>query len=151
EDPRAHRDLLTFVLVGAGPTGVEMAAAIAELVRRTLRSEYRRIDPLSARIALVDRESRTLRSFSGRLSTAAQTRLEQLAVEIRLGQAVERVDEDGVVVAGERIPSKSVIWTAGVNPSPAGKWLKVDTDRAGRVRVQNDLSVPGYPQIFVIG
>jgi len=89
--------------------------------------------------------------FSDGLSTAAQKRLEKLGVAVRLGQAVDRIDGDGVVVDGKRIPSKSVIWTAGVTPSPAGKWLKADTDRAGRVRVQNDLSVPGYPQIFVIG
>jgi len=151
EDPTAHRDLLTFVLVGAGPTGVEMAAAIAGLVRTTLRSEYRRIDPLSARVVLADRAVRTLGSFSDGLSTAAQKRLEKLGVEIRLGQAVDHIDENGVVVAGERISSKSVIWTAGVTPSPAGKWLHVDTDRAGRVKVQSDLSVPGHAQIYVIG
>jgi NADH dehydrogenase len=151
EDPSRHRDLLTFVLVGAGPTGVEMAGAIATLVRTTLRSEFRRIDPQSARIVLVDSANRTLGSFSDGLSKAAQKRLEKLGVEVRLGHAVDRIDEHGVVVAGERIPSRAVIWTAGVTPSPAGKWPRVDTDRAGRVRVQHDLSVPGHPEIFVIG
>jgi NADH:ubiquinone reductase (H+-translocating) len=151
EDPSHHRDLLTFVLVGAGPTGVEMAGAIASLVRNTLRSEFRRIDPLSARIVLVDGANRILRSFSDGLSKAAQKRLEKLGVEVRLGHDVDRIDQDGVVVAGQRIPSRAVIWTAGVTPSPAGKWLKVDTDRAGRVLVQNDLTVPGHPEIFVVG
>jgi NADH:quinone reductase (non-electrogenic) len=151
EDPSRHRDLLTFVLVGAGPTGVEMAGAIALLVQNTLRSEFRRIDPASARIVLVDRGSRVLRSFSEDLSRAAKGRLEKLGVEVRLGQAVDLIDNDGVIVAGERIFSKTVIWTAGVEPSPAGKWLNVETDRAGRVRVQKDLTVPGYPEIFVVG
>ena len=151
EDPSRHRDLLTFVLVGAGPTGVEMAGAIAVLVRNTLRSEFRRIDPASARIVLVDMANRVLGSFSADLSRAAKERLDKLGVEVRLGQAVDHIDDEGVVVAGERILSKTVIWTAGVAPSPAGKWLNVETDRAGRVRVQKDLTVPGHPEIFVVG
>ncbi len=151
EDPSRHRDLLTFVLVGAGPTGVELAAAIGALVRSTLRSEFRRIDPASARIVLVDMGKRVLGSFAERLSTKAKARLERLGVEVRLGQGVDRIDADGVIVAGERISSKTVIWTAGVSPSPAGKWLAVETDRAGRVRVQKDLTVPGHPEIFVVG
>jgi NADH dehydrogenase len=151
EDPSKHRDLLTFVLVGAGPTGVEMAGAIAVLVRNTLRSQFRRIDPTSARIVLVDMAPRILGTFSERLSTKATKRLEKLGVEVRLGHGVDKIDADGVIVAGERIASKTVIWTAGVAPSPAGKWLGVPTDRAGRVRVQNDCSVPDHPEIFVIG
>jgi NADH dehydrogenase len=151
EDPSRHRDLLTFVLVGAGPTGVEMASAIAVLVRSTLKSEFRRIDPASARIVLVDMAPRILPPFSEGLSNAAKQRLEKLGVEVRLGHSVDQIDADGIVVAGERIGSKTVIWTAGVSPSPAGKWLKVETDRAGRVRIQNDLAVPGHPEIFVIG
>jgi len=151
EDPKRHRDLLTFVLVGAGPTGVEMAGALAILVSSTLRSEFRRIDPTSARIVLIDMAPRVLGPFAESLSAAARTRLDQLGVEVRLGHGVEDIDADGVVVAGERIASKTVIWTVGVAPSPAGKWLKAATDRAGRVRVQQDLSVPGHPEIFVIG
>ncbi len=151
EDPTRHRDLLTFVLVGAGPTGVEMAAALAVLVQTTLKSEFRRIDPTSARIVLVDMAPRVLSPFSEKLSNAAKQRLEKLGVEVRLGHSVDQIDADGVVVAGERIASKTVIWTAGVAPSPAGKWLKVETDRAGRVRVQQDCSVPGCPGVFVIG
>jgi NADH dehydrogenase FAD-containing subunit len=151
EDPSRHRDLLTFVLVGAGPTGVEMAGAIAVLVRSTLKSEFRRIDPTSARIVLVDMAPRVLPPFFPDLSKAANHRLERLGVEVRLGHSVDQIDEDGIIVAGERIVSKTVIWTAGVAPSPAGKWLKVETDRAGRVRIQKDLTVPEHPEICVIG
>jgi NADH:quinone reductase (non-electrogenic) len=151
EDPRGHRDLLTFVLVGAGPTGVEMAGALAVLVRTTLRSEFRRIDPLSARIVLVDMANRVLGTFADDLSSAVRRRLERLGVEVRLGQAVDHIDKDGIVVGGERIASKTVIWTAGVAPSPAGKWLGVETDRAGRVKVQTDLTVPGHPEVLVVG
>jgi NADH dehydrogenase FAD-containing subunit len=151
EDPSTHQDLLTFILVGAGPTGVEMAGAIAVMVRGTMKSEFRRIDPASARIVLVDRSSRVLASFSEKLSAAAKKRLENLGVEVKLGQNVDQIDADGIVVAGERIFSKTVIWTAGVAPSPAGKWLAAETDHAGRVRIQNDLSVAGHPEIFVVG
>ena len=151
EDPVRHKDLLTFVLVGAGPTGVEMAGALGELVHTTLRSEFRRIDPASARIVLIDMADRVLGTFSERLSDAAKKRLEKLGVQVRLGHGVDRIDEEGVIVAGERIVSTTVIWTAGVAPSPAGKWLKVETDRAGRVRVNNDLTAPGHPEILVIG
>src|SRR5262245_27125602 len=151
EDPRRHRDLLTFVLVGAGPTGVEMAGALAGLVSKALRSEFRRIDPTSARIILIDAGSRVLATFSEKLSAAARRRLEKLGVEVRLGHGVDHIDADGVVVGGERIASKTVIWTAGVAPSPAGTWLKAATDRAGRVRVQPDLTVTGHPEIFVLG
>ena len=151
EDPARHRDLLTFVLVGAGPTGVEMSAAIANLVHNTLRSEFRRINPESARIILLDMAPRVLGSFSESISHAAKERLEKLGVEVRLGHGVDQIDAEGVIVAGERIFSKTVIWTAGVAPSPAGKWLNVETDRAGRVRVQPDLTVPNHPEIFVVG
>jgi NADH:ubiquinone reductase (H+-translocating) len=151
DDPERHRDLLTFVLVGAGPTGVEMAGALAVLVRTSLKSEFRRIDPASARIVLVDMAPRVLGSFSEDLSKAAKARLEKLGVEVRLGHSVDQIDANGIMVAGERIASKTVIWTAGVAPSPAGKWLHVETDRAGRVRVQPNLSVPGHPEIFVVG
>src|SRR5258708_749418 len=151
EDPTVHRDLLTFVLVGAGPAGVEMAGAIAVLVRNSLRSEFRRIDPTSARIVLVDMANRVLGGFSEGLSRGAHDRLEKLGVEVRLGCGVDEIDADGVTVAGERIASKTVIWTAGVAPSPAGRWLNVNTDRAGRVCIQQDLTVPEHPEIFVVG
>jgi NADH dehydrogenase FAD-containing subunit len=151
EDPTRHQDLLTFVLVGAGPTGVEMAAAIATLVRTSLRSDFRRINPSTARVILVDRSKRVLGSFTETLSTAAHARLKSLGVEVLLDRGVDEIDEDGVIVAGERIASKTVIWTAGVTPSPAGKWLEVETDHAGRVRVREDLTVPGHPEVFVLG
>jgi NADH dehydrogenase FAD-containing subunit len=151
EDTSRHADLLTFVLVGAGPTGVEMAAALALLVRTTLDSDFRRIDPQSARIVLVDMGNRVLGTFAEGLSEAARKHLEDLGVEVRLGHGVDKIDEDGVIVGGERIASKTVIWTAGVAPSPAGKWLGVETDRAGRVKVQPDLTVPAHPEILVVG
>src|ERR1700746_4043206 len=151
ENPSRHRDLLTFILVGAGPTGVEMAAALEIFVRNTLKSDFRRIDPASARIVLVDMASRVLPPYTENLSKAAKQRLEKLGVEVRLGRSVDQIDAEGVVIAGECIASKTVIWTAGVAPSPAGKWLNAETDRAGRVRIQKDLTVPGHPEIFVVG
>jgi NADH:ubiquinone reductase (H+-translocating) len=151
EDPALHKNLLTFVLVGGGPTGVEMASAIAVLTRITLKREFRRIDPASARVVLVDRGTRPLATFAPELSAAAKRHLEALGVEVRLGQGVDCIDEQGVIVAGERIASKTVIWTAGVAGSPAAKWLSAETDHAGRVRIQPDLSIPGHPEIFVVG
>ena len=151
EDPARHQNLLTFVLVGGGPTGVEMASAIAVLIRITLKKEFRRIDPASARIVLVDHGTRPLATFAPELSDAAKRHMERLGIEIRLGQSVDGVDEHGVVVAGERIDAKTVIWTAGVAASPAAKWLNAETDHAGRVRIQPDLSIPGHPEVFVVG
>jgi NADH:ubiquinone reductase (H+-translocating) len=151
EDPARHQNLLTFVLVGGGPTGVEMASAIAVLIRITLKKEFRRIDPASARIVLVDHGTRPLATFAPELSDAAKRHMERLGIEIRLGQSVDCVDEHGVVVAGERIDAKTVIWTAGVTASPAAKWLNAETDHAGRVRIQPDLSIPGHPEVFVVG
>ena len=151
EDPALHKNLLTFVLVGAGPTGVEMASAIAVLTQITLKREFRRIDPSSARIVLVDRGTRPLATFAPELSSAAKLRLEKLGVEVRLGQGVDRVDEQGVIVAGERIACKTVIWTAGVEASPAAKWLNTEADHAGRVRIKPDLSIADHPEVFVIG
>jgi NADH dehydrogenase len=151
EDPAQHQNLLTFVLVGAGPTGVEMASAIAVLIRITLKREFRRIDPASARIVLVDHGTRPLATFAPELSEAAKRHMERLGIEVRLGQSVDCIDEHGVVVAGERIDAKTVIWTAGVTASPAGKWLSAETDHSGRVRIQPDLSIPGHPEVFVVG
>src|SRR6266704_3644795 len=151
ENVDLHRDLLTFVLVGAGPTGVEMAAALAIFIRTSLRSEFRRIDPTSARIVLIDGARNVLGTFAPSLSGAAEFHLQKLGVEIHLGHAVEKIDSEGVIVAGERMASRTVIWTAGVTSSPAGKWLGAQTDRAGRVRIKSDLSVPGNPEIFVVG
>jgi NADH dehydrogenase len=151
DDPNRRQDFLTFVLVGAGPTGVELASSLAVLVRTSLRAEFRRINLAATRIVLVDVASRVLGTFASELSEAAKHRLENLGVEVQLGHSVDRIDADGAVIGGKRIASKVVIWTAGVAPSPAGKWLSVETDRAGRVRIQNDLTVPGYPEIYVVG
>jgi NADH dehydrogenase FAD-containing subunit len=151
EDPARHQDLLTFVLVGAGPTGVELASAIAILVRSTLKRDFRRIDPGSARIVLIDMAPRPLGTFAPELSAAALKRLTKLGVEVRLGKGVDSIDGDGVIVAGERIVSRTVIWTAGVAPSPAGKWLDAEMDRAGRVKIRPDLSVKDHPEVFVVG
>src|SRR6202007_2829825 len=118
EDPARHQDLLTFVLVGAGPTGVEMAGALAILVRTALKSDFRRIDPTSARIVLVDMAPKVLGPFSESLSKAAKQRLEKLGVEVLLGHSVDQIDADGIVVTGERIARKTVIWASGVEPSP---------------------------------
>lgn len=151
EDPKRHEELMTFVLVGAGPTGVEMASAIAVLIQSTLKKDFRRIDPRSARIVLVDMGHRPLGAFAPELSHAALGRLTRLGIEVLLGKGVDSIDGDGVMVAGERIASNTVIWTAGVAPSPAGKWLGAETDRAGRVKIRQDLSVQNYPDIFVVG
>jgi NADH dehydrogenase len=151
EDPDRQKALMTFVMVGAGPTGVEMASAIAILVQTTLRRDFRRIDPKSARIVLADMGARPLATFSEKLSEAAQQRLKLLNIEVHLGEAVQTIDEEGVVIGDEKIPAKTVVWTAGVAPSPAGKWLGVAVDRAGRVRIQHDLTVPEHPEVFVIG
>jgi NADH dehydrogenase FAD-containing subunit len=116
-----------------------------------LKSDFRRIDPSMARVILLDRGNRVLATFSEELSESAKRRLEQLGVDVRLGQGVDKIDEEGVIAGGGRIASKTVIWTAGVTPSPAGKWLGVETDHAGRVRIQGDLTVPGHPEIMVVG
>ena len=150
-DPAKHRDLLTFVLVGAGPTGCEMAGAIAEMMHGPFRTEFRRVDPGSVRIILVEGAPRILMGFAESLAQRARTRLTDKGVEIRTGVRVEKVDADGVIVAGQRIPSRLVLWTAGVKPSPAGRWLKAATDHGGRVRVRPDLSVDGRPEVFVVG
>jgi NADH dehydrogenase FAD-containing subunit len=151
EDPAKHQDLLTFVLVGGGPTGVEMAGAMAELRRFTLQSDFRRINPRRARIILAEAGPRILASFPEELSRKARARLESVGVEVRTGQPVTAIDEASVVIGTERIACRTVIWTAGVTPSPAGRWLKAPTDKAGRVRINPDCSVPGHPQVFVIG
>jgi NADH dehydrogenase len=143
--------LLTFIVVGGGPTGAEMAGAISELTRFTLKSEFRRIAPETARILLLEAGDRLLSAFPESLAKQAQDRLEQMGVEVRLNGRVEEVDADGVVVAGERLRSETIIWAAGVTASPAGTWLHAPTDRAGRIQVEPDLTVPGRPEVFAIG
>ena len=152
EPDRAAREaMLTFVLVGGGPTGVEMAGAIAELARLTMKEDFRRIDPQQTRILLVEAGPRVLGGFHPDLSTKVAQRLTSMGVEVLTGHAVEQIDDEGVTVGGERIAARTVIWTAGVTPSPVARWLNAPADRAGRVRVRYDLSVPGAPALFVIG
>lgn len=150
-DPHERARLLNFVIVGGGPTGVEMAGAIAELANRALAKDFRSIDPRCARIILVEAAPRLLTPFDPSLSEAAKTSLQQLGVEVRLGAAVTAVDAEGVSIGADRIESRTIMWAAGVMASPAGRWLGVETDRAGRVKVAADLSVPEHPDIFVIG
>jgi NADH dehydrogenase len=142
---------MTFVLVGGGPTGVELAASIAELARVTLRSQYRRVDPANSSIILVEGSKRILPTFAESLATRASRRLQKLGVEVQTGVKVEAVDEKGVVANGKRIASATVLWTAGVAASPIVKLLGRETDRAGRVSVGPCLDVPGVPDVFVVG
>jgi len=151
ENPKNHPEMVTFVLVGAGPTGCEMAGALADMIRLTIKSDFRRYDPKMGKIILIEAASRVLPTFSPQLSEKVHAQLEKMGVELRLGHAVEQVDTKGAVIAGERINSQNVIWTAGMKASPAGKWLGVETDRAGRVKVEPDLTIPGHPEIFVVG
>jgi NADH:ubiquinone reductase (H+-translocating) len=149
--PQDHPELLTFIIVGGGPTGVELAGAIAELARQTLETEFRRFDPASLKLILVEAGPRILPAFAERLAAAATAKLLKLGVEVRTGAAVEKVDAEGVIVRGERIRTSNVFWAAGVKASPAAKWLGVEADRAGRVKVLADCSVPSHPEIFVVG
>jgi len=143
--------LLTFVVVGGGPTGVELAGAIAELTRRALACDFRRIRGQRARIILIDSGQRVLSAFCPSLSAYAKGALEKLGVEVRLGQPVSRCDSGGVNVGDTRIDAANVIWAAGVQASPAGRWLGAETDRAGRVFVEADLTLPRHPEVFLVG
>lgn len=143
--------LTTFVVIGGGPTGVEMAGAIAELARKALASDYRQINPRCARIVLIEAGPRLLAAFPESLSEHARASLEKLGVEVRLGAAVSACDADGVSLGAERIESRCVIWAAGVQASPVAKWLSAAADRAGRALVGADLRVAGHENIFVIG
>jgi NADH dehydrogenase len=152
DDPDLRSKLLTFVVVGGGPTGVELAGAIVELARKAIVRDFRNIDSSTARVILVEAGLRLLPAFPEDLSASAKRQLEKLGVEVRLGHAVTQCDANGVTLAdGEPIASASVLWAAGVMASRAAKWLHVEADRAGRVIVQDDLSVPSHPEIFVIG
>lgn len=150
-DAEKRRALLTFVVVGGGPTGVELAGAITEIARGTLASDFRRIHPESARVVLVEAAPRVLPPYPESLSAAARRQLEKLGVEVRTGAPVTAIDEAGVTVGGERIPARTVLWGAGVSASPLARTLGVPLDRAGRVKVEADLSVAGHPEVFVVG
>jgi NADH:ubiquinone reductase (H+-translocating) len=146
-----RRRQLTFVIIGGGPTGVEMAGAIAELARYTLASDFRNINPRSARIILVEAGDRLLRAFPDRLSDYAKRRLEKLGVEVLLNHRVEVRGKEGAFIGDMLIPSASMIWAAGVTVPHLKDWLPVETDRTGRVAAAPDLSLPHFPNIFVIG
>ncbi len=150
-DPDERRRLMTFAVIGGGPTGVEMAGAIAELARRALAADFHSIDSRCARVVLVEAAPRVLTPFTEALSEKARHSLEQLGVEVRLGQAVTDCSCSGIRLGNDDIPTRTIIWAAGVMASPAGRWLRAETDRAGRVKVSADLSVPGHTDIFVIG
>ena len=151
DDSDSVHELLTFVIVGGGTAGVEMAGTMAEMTRLALPRDFRHIDPRSARILLYEAGPRILATYPETLSRKSQKHLEELGVQVQVNAKVEKVDADGVIVAGTRVRSRTVIWSAGVVASPAGKWLGAETDRSGRVKVGADLSVPGHPDIFVIG
>jgi NADH dehydrogenase len=150
-DPQKRAALLTFVIVGAGPTGVELAGTIAELARDTLPPDFRNIDTHQARVVLIEAGSRVLAGFPDDLSAYAQRSLEKIGVEVILGQAVTECSIEGVVFGGKSLAAKTLIWAAGVRASPAAEWLHASADRAGRLQVLPDLTVPDYPDIFAIG
>jgi NADH dehydrogenase len=151
EDPAEARAWMTFVVIGGGPTGVELAGQFAEIARHTLKGEFRRIDPHSARVMLVEGANRILGAYPPDLSMKAQLQLERLGVTTWVGRMVTNVDAEGVSLGNDRISAKTVVWAAGVAASPLVRSLDVPLDRAGRVKVEPDLSVPGHSEIFVIG
>lgn len=150
-DPAKRQALLTLVIVGGGPTGVELAGTIAELAHDTLRGEFRNIDTREARVVLIEAGERILANFAPELSDYAQKALKRLGVTVELGRAVTQLDGEGVVFGDTHLPAKTILWAAGVAASPAAEWLGASADRAGRVLVEPDLTVPGSPEIFVIG
>jgi NADH dehydrogenase len=151
-DEAERKRLLAFVIVGGGPTGVEMAGAIAEVARHALKSDFRRIDPRSARIVLVEGGPRILPTFPERLSRYAERVLKRMGVEVRTSAMVTECRKDGVSLGGgARIEADTIIWAAGVTASPAARWIGAETDKAGRIEVSPDLSVPRHPEIFAVG
>lgn len=150
-DAPDHVAQTTFVVVGGGPTGVELAGIIADLAKRALPTEFRRANIREARIVLVEAGSRILPTFGPRLSEAAQQALERRGVELLLGAPVTACSAEGVVVGGQLLQSRTVVWAAGVTASPAARWIGVASDRAGRASVEADLTIDGDPNIFVIG
>jgi NADH dehydrogenase len=151
DDPVARDAWLTFAIVGGGPTGVELAGTLAEIAKHTLRGEFRRVDPRQARVLLLEAGPRVLSSFPESLSEKARAQLHKLGVEVRTGVPVAAIDDEGVQLGDTRIPARTVLWAAGVAASPLARDLGVPLDRAGRVQVEPDLSVPGHPSIFVAG
>ena len=150
-DPARRAALLTFVIIGAGPTGVELAGTIAELAQHTLPSDFRNIDTHKARVVLIEAGPRVLAGFADDLSAYAQKSLQEIGVEVMLGQPVTECSADGVIYGGNRLDARTIIWAAGVRASPAAEWLNAPADRAGRLQVEPDLTVPGHPDIFAVG
>jgi len=151
EDAEARRQWLTFAVIGGGPTGVEMAGAFAEIARHSLVRDFRRIDPRVARVVLIEAGPRVLQSYPDDLSRKAQAQLEALGVQVWTGSPVTGIDETSVQVGADRLAARTIVWAAGVQGSPLARTLGVPLDRAGRVRVQADLSVPGHLSVFVVG
>ena len=151
DDPRRRQEWPTFLIIGAGPTGVEMAGALAEISRQALVHDFRRIDPRQARIILVEGLERVLPGYPSDLSAKARQQLERLGVAVWTGVRVTGFDETGVQLGAERLGARTVVWAAGVQASPLARTLGVPLDRAGRVLVRPDLTVPGHDEVFVIG
>ena len=150
-DADVRRALLTFAIVGGGPTGVELAGNLAEIARHTLKHEFRRIDPRESRVLLLEAGPRVLSSFPESLSAKARAQLERLGVEVRTGIPVRSIDEEGVQLGGERIAARTVLWAAGVAASPLARSFGVELDRSGRVPVSPDLRAPGFDNVYVAG
>jgi NADH dehydrogenase len=150
-DPDLRASLLSFVVVGGGPTGVELAGALAELARQSIAGDFRHIDPRHTRVLLIEAGPRLLATFPEHLSAVAKRELERLGVEVRLNTIVTDCTASGVTMGEEHVAAQTVLWAAGVAASPAARWLKAAQDRSGRVKVEADLSLPGHPEIFVIG
>ncbi len=146
-----RKRLMTFVIVGGGPTGVEMAGAIAEIARQTLRFDFRHIDPRTARILLIEAGPRILPAFPEELSAYAERSLRKMGVEVMTSTIVTQVRRDGVSLGERQVSSEAIVWAAGVKASPAASWLGAEADRAGRIKVRDDLTVPGHPEIFAVG
>jgi NADH dehydrogenase len=151
DDPSLRQAWLNFVVVGGGSTGVELAGTLIELARHTLPREFRRSDPRLATVRLIESGPRLLPAFDPALSDKARKQLEQLGVEVRTGDAVTAIDAEGVTAGDQRLTARTVLWAAGVAASPVGRLLDAPLDRAGRVQVQADLTIPGHPDVFVIG
>src|SRR5246127_2840821 len=150
-DPARRAALLTFVIIGAGPTGVELAGPIADLARDTLPRDSRHIDTRKARVVLIEAGTRVLAGFPDDLSAYAQKSLEQLGVDVMLGEPVTECSADGVVYGGNKLAARTIVWAAGVRASRAAEWLSAPADRAYRLKVEPDLTVPGHPDIFAVG
>jgi NADH dehydrogenase len=150
-DPDEQKAWLTFVIVGGGPTGVELAGALAEIANHSVANDFRRIDPTTSRILLLEGLPRVLPTYPDLLSERARKQLQGLGVEVRTGAMVTGIDAGGVQIGEERIPAHTVLWAAGVAASPLGRTLGAPVDKAGRVKVEQDLTVPGHPEVYVIG